>query len=700
MKKTVQITNLRNTNGISKMCHDENSPIFVKKNSKDDMVIMSYDCYKKLNDKDEKEIILNDKKIETLKKDNNLGFLKVACVNNHLLIGNVEFNQQEIVKCIKQAYKKNAKLILLPELALSSYSAGDLFYSNELLKNVYEGIKYIKKQTEDIDCFYCFGSPIEFENNLYNCAICMHKGHILGIVPKFNVPSYDEFYEKRYFTPYTSNEIKYIYFDNEKIPFGNNILFKNTAIDSEVIGIEICEDMWINNHRSALLSQLGATIICNLSSSNETLYKEETRRNIIQINSLQDKVGYLYCSSNCEESTSDVIFSSHNIICEPDGIVMESNNLFDQNEIINDLNLSRIASLRRKNRIETSLVNKLIIPFYSKNEFVSLNRKYPMSGFIKENHYEEAIKVNLMQAKALIQRLKVISCKDVVIGISGGLDSTIALLALITAYDLMKVDRKHIHAITMPCFGTTNRTKDNATIMCERLNVDLITVNIAQSVSQHLKDIDVSMENRSTTFENAQARERTQVLMDYSNKLNAIVIGTGDLSEIALGWSTYNGDHMSMYNINCSLPKTLIKMMCYELSNKFIEVKDILLDILATPVSPELLPPKDGEIVQLTEEVVGPYELHDYFLYYFIHQHLEIEQVFQMALKSFEGVYEKETLKKWLIHFLRRFFNNQFKRSCCPDGPKITEVSLSPRGDFRMPSDFNGWQIIHKVEKL
>lgn len=699
MKKIIPIKDLRNTNEISKVCNETNNPIFITKNGYSDLVIMSQDCFDKYEQQNTFKCKKNHIDFSFEEQDECLGYIKVAAVNFNVKINHVTHNSTQIIRKVKEAYEQGAKIIVLPELALTGYSCGDVFLSNSLLKNVHIGIKKIQEETKDIDAFITFGSPLVNNTTLYNTAICMHKGKMLGVIAKSYIPNYDEFYEKRYFSHFNS-ETNEIIINNQKIPFGNDILFQNTRYKELIIGVEICEDMWINIPRSATLSDLGATIICNLSGSNETLNKNETRTMIIKSNATRSKVGYIYCSANVSESTSDCIFSGHNIICEPDGILVESE-LFDESTIISEIDLDRIYALKRKQHYHKN-AKGLTIPFSMELETPSLTRNYNRFPFIAEDKNkatQEAFKAHLMQAKALIRRLNQINCSNVVIGVSGGLDSTIALLACVKAFDLMGLSRKNIHAITLPCFGTTARTKDNAIEMCEKLNVNLLTINIHDSVTQHLKDLNVDKEDRSVTFENAQARERTQVLMDYANKVNGIVIGTGDLSEIALGWSTYNGDHMSMYSLNCSLTKTFLRNMIECLAIEYSEISDVLIDILSTPVSPELLPPKEGEIVQITEDVVGPYELHDFYLYHFIYHHLDCVKVYEIAKHTFKGVYSNQVIKKWFISFIKRFFNNQFKRSCSPDGPKISEVSLSPRSDFRLPSDTSGYDFINQLEQ-
>ena len=698
MSKIIPIKDLRNTNEISKLCKETDGPIFITKNGYSDLVIMSNEYYNKINPTYIESNNYFSSSFTFENQDSCLGYIKVASINFQVKINHITHNANQIIAKSKEAYKQGAKVLVFPELAISGYSCGDMFLSNSLLKNVDDGIKTIANETSDIDAFITFGAPLIHNTTLYNTAVCMHKGKILGVIAKSYIPNYDEFYEKRYFSHF-NDQTNEIYVAGQKVAFGNNILFQNTRYKDLIIGVEICEDMWINIPRSSILSDLGATIICNLSSSNETLNKNQMRLEIIKTNSYRSKVGYIYSSSSISESSADVIFSSHNIICEPDGIIKESD-LFDESTIISEIDLDRILTLKRKQHYHKN-TKGLTIPFSMNLDFPQITRTYSMLPFINRNSsliIEESLKAHLMQAKSLIRRLKHINCENVVIGISGGLDSTIALLATVKAFDLMNISRKNIHAITLPCFGTTKRTKDNASLMCEKLKVNLVTIDIEEAVKKHLKDINVSMSDRSITFENAQARERTQVLMDYSNKVNGIVIGTGDLSEIALGWSTYNGDHMSMYNLNCSLPKTFLKAMIKPLSEIYSEIKDILLDILNTPISPELLPSLNDEIVQVTEDVIGPYELHDFYLYHFIYHHLDVIKVYEIAKQTFNKHYTNETIKKWFIQFIKRFFNNQFKRSCSPDGPKISEVSLSPRGDFRMPSDASGYDFINQLE--
>jgi NAD+ synthase (glutamine-hydrolysing) len=701
MNKIIPITDLRKTNEISALCNSENKPVFVTKNGYSDLVIMSSKVYEKLerNFTDQRPLV--QQKLEILKQDECNGFIKAAAANFDVAINNVNKNVESIILKINEAYFNDAKIIVFPELSLTGYSCGDMFFQETLLKHVEKGLKKLCDFTKDVDAFIVVGAPLRKDGKLFNCGVAIHKGEILGVVPKIFIPNYSEFYEQRYFEqPIMGNA--YIDIDGKTYPFGTKLLFKNQYYSDEVIGIEICEDLWMSIAPSVFHSLAGSTIECNLSASNETLHKEYTRRDLVKVQARKINTGYIYCSSSSSESTTDLVFSSHNIIAEPDGIISESK-LFESTITYGEIDLDRIKSERIKNNsLETyNLRDFLIIPFKCHLSTPLLTRKYKKLPFIDDDYASSkktVLKAVEMQGYALARRMKHINCKHAVLGLSGGLDSTVALFGIVKAFDLLGLDRKNIHTITMPCFGTSARTKNNAIKLAEYFGVTLKEINIADSVIQHLKDIDHDIEDRSVTYENAQARERTQILMDYSNKINGLVIGTGDLSEIALGWSTYNGDHMSMYSINTTFTKTFIREMTKILADVHPGIKDVLLDILGTPISPELIPPKDGEISQLTEDLVGPYELHDFFLYHFIYKHMSVRKVFMIAKETFKYDYKVETIKKWLITFIKRFFNNQFKRSCSPDGPKISEVSLGPRGDLRLPSDGSYLAFLDELE--
>lgn len=690
MNKIIPITDLRKTNEISSLCNKEDQPVFVTKNGYSDLVIMSSKVYERLERKLIQEASLIQPKLEILKQDDCMGFIKVAACNFDTSIHNVSKNISSIIEKTLEAYKEGAKVIVFPELSLTSYSCGDMFYQDSLLNQVEKGLIQLCSNLKEVDAFVVVGAPLRKDGKLFNCGVAIHKGNILGVVPKTFIPNYGEFYEQRYFErPLIGNS--YIDISNNSYPFGTKLLFKNLHYSDEVIGIEICEDLWMNIAPSCFHSLAGATIECNLSASNETLHKAETRRELVKVQASKNNVGYIYSSCSYFESTTDVLYSSHNIIAEPDGIISESK-LFESNITYGEIDLDRIISERIKNNSLEVYDSKdfLIIPFECRLNPPALTRKYKKLPFIDEDEEiskKTVIKAVEMQGYALARRMKHINCSHAVLGLSGGLDSTIALFGIVKAFEILGLDKKNIHTITMPCFGTSERTKRNAIKLAEYFGVTLKEINIKDSVIQHLKDINHDINDRSVTYENAQARERTQILMDYSNKVNGLVIGTGDLSEIALGWSTYNGDHMSMYSINTSFTKTFIREMTKVLADIHPQIKDVLLDILGTPISPELIPPKEGQISQLTEDLVGPYELHDFFLYHFVYKHMSVKKVFMIAKETFKYDYKVETIKKWLITFIKRFFNNQFKRSCSPDGPKISEVSLGPRGDLRLPSD-------------
>lgn len=705
MYKIIPITDLRNTNEISKLCNKDDRPVIVTKNGYSDLVIMSLKAYERLEGLEIKKETTSynpNYKQALLEQDECLGFIKVAAANFDVEINDVSGNTKKIIECVKEAYSHGAKVICLPELCITSYSSGDMFYQDTLLREAEKALKVIGEQTKSVDAFFVVGLPLIKDGKLFNCAVAFHKGKILGVVPKVFIPNYNEFYEKRYFTePYKGNSSITIL--GKDYPFGTKLLFKNSYYTDEVIGIEICEDLWMAIPPSSKHALAGATIECNLSASNETLHKDESRRDLVKMQARKANIGYIYSTCSYYESTSDVIYSSHNIIAEPDGIISESKELFKSNIIYGEIDIDRIniRKAQETSQGDTSREGYLVIPFDCHVEIPTLTRTYKKYPFIDEDHEmskKTVLKAVEMQGYGIARRLKKIHARKVVVGLSGGLDSTIALIAAVKAFEILNYDPKDIIAITMPCFGTSSRTKNNAIKLANYYNVTLLEVNIGESVTQHLKDIGHDINDHSVTYENAQARERTQVLMDYANKHGGIVLGTGDLSEIALGWSTYNGDHMSMYAVNGSFTKTFIREMTKILAEVNPGISDVLLDILGTPVSPELIPPKEGEIAQLTEDIVGPYELHDFYLYHFVYEHMSVRKVYHIAKETFKDEYRVETIKKWLVTFIKRFFNNQFKRSCMPDGPKISEVALSPRGDLRLPSDGSYEQFLNDLD--
>lgn len=637
------------------------------------------------------------------------GFIKVAAATPQIRVTDCDGNGQVILEQIKQAYDNGASVVVFPELVVTGYTCSDLFFQSSLLQSCENTLKEILSRTKDMNIISIIGVPVRYEESLLNCAAVCLKGKILALVPKINIPNYTEFYEQRHFS-----SGKNVFVENYKYAEQNTIISADTVFKCKDIpefrfACEICEDLWVADSPSVNLTQNGgALMIFNSSTSDDVIGKAEYRRDLVKMQSAKLCCGYIFADSGFGESTTDMVFSGQNIICE-NGTFLAESKRFSTGVIFADVDLQRLDSERRRlntftsDREKSKLIKK--IEFSMKAKEIKLTRKFPQKPFVPEfktdleSRCEEII---TMQATGLATRLAHTGIKNVVIGLSGGLDSTLALIVCVHAFDMLKLDRKNIYAVTMPCFGTTKRTKSNAEKLAEAYNVSFKEINITDSVRQHFSDIEHDENIKDITYENCQARERTQVLMDLSNKLSALVIGTGDLSELALGWATYNGDHMSMYGVNCSVPKTLVRYLtAYEASNSMDSLKQVLLDILDTPVSPELLPPEnDGTISQITEDVVGPYELHDFFLYYFVRFGYPPAKIFYLASNAFENVYDKETIKKWLKTFLKRFFTQQFKRSCIPDGPKIGSVTLSPRGDFRMPSDATAKLWLDELENL
>lgn len=620
------------------------------------------------------------------------GFVKVAAVTPRIKVADVPYNAGQICDGIKEASKMGAKIIVFPELCLTGYTCEDLFLQEILLEEARQQLMVVAESTAKTDALVFVGLPIERENKLYNAAAVLHNGKVKSFIPKSQIPNYGEFYEARHFAK--GNDIPVTFeFAGEEVPFGANILFETDAIKGLVIGCEICEDVWSVNPPSTGHALAGATVIVNLSASNETVAKDEYRRELIAATSARLLAGYVYASIGEGESTGDLVFGGHNIIAENGRIIAQSERF--QNEITySELDIQKLRMERRKNN--TFCPNEesdyIIVPFALEKGDTFLSRTFEKMPFVpddkiqREKRCEEIIS---MQAFGLKKRYEHIGCKTAVIGISGGLDSTLALLVTARTFDMLSINRKNIYAITMPCFGTTDRTYDNACELSRILGTTLEEIDVKEAVTLHFRDIGQDCNSHDVTYENAQARERTQILMDIANRVNGLVIGTGDMSELALGWATYNGDHMSMYGVNAGVPKTLVKHLVkyYADSSDSEELKNILLDIVDTPVSPELLPPVGGTISQKTEDLVGPYELHDFFLYYMLRCGFEPQKIYRIAVESFQEVYSCEVILKWLKIFYKRFFTQQFKRSCIPDGPKVGSVSLSPRGDLRMPSD-------------
>lgn len=634
------------------------------------------------------------------------GFVRVASCVPELRVADVTFNVDEIIRNIKEADTEEVAVIVFPELSITGYTCSDLFFQEELLTSSKEGVRRILEETKDLDIISIIGAPVSIRNQLFNCGMVISKGHILGIVPKTYIPNYNEFYEKRWFATsldLMDTEIKYL---EEVVPIGTDLLFQDKENLQMSFGIEICEDLWSIVPPSNDLALNGANMIFNLSSSNELIGKYDYRKNLVKGQSAKLISGYIYTSSGISESTTDVVFSGHAMIAENGQILKESNRFqFASELIIEDIDIQKINNLRMKDISYMGVkpskkVREVMIDLRNSKD---VTRQYEKNPFVPKNEArrnERCHEIFEIQACGLAKRLKHIGTSKTVIGISGGLDSTLAFLVIVEAYKKLGIDTKNITAITMPGFGTTSRTLENSKRLVNAYHVDLQEIPIVEASLLHMRDIQHDPEIHDVTYENVQARERTQILMDVANKIGGIVVGTGDLSELALGWCTYNGDHMSMYAVNTSIPKTLVKYLVQYVADTNKEVKEILYDILDTPISPELLPPtKDGKIKQKTEDKIGPYELHDFFLYHFFRYGATPDKLMLLATKTFEEIYKEEEIQKWLEVFLKRFFTQQFKRSCLPDGPKVGTISLSPRGDLRMPSDASYSEWIKQLKK-
>ena len=620
------------------------------------------------------------------------GYIRVAAATPDVKVADPEFNREKICELIKEAIRNHVKIIVFPELCLTSYTCGDLFGQDALLHKAKKELKEILKATKGHDILVFLGMPWENLGKLYNTAVAVQDGRILGIVPKKNLPNYSEFYELRYFE--SGNEIPvFTKWEGQDIPMGTNLIFACEDIPGLMIAAEVCEDAWVPNPPSIRHALAGATVIVNCSASDETTGKDIYRRSLITGHSACLVCGYIYSNAGEGESTQDLVFGGQNLIAE-NGTLLAESKRFGNETVYGDMDLERINHERRRMTTfpPADRSNYTVIPFPMKKEELHLKRHIDPRPFVPDNEAERSRRceeIIAIQAMGLKKRLSHTGCRDAVIGISGGLDSTLALLITARAFDMLEIPRNQIHAVTMPCFGTTDRTYQNACQLTKELGAELTEVNIKEAVTIHFRDIGHNPDVHDVTYENSQARERTQILMDMANRFSGLVIGTGDMSELALGWATYNGDHMSMYGVNASVPKTLVRHLVRYYADTCEEetLKEVLLDVLDTPVSPELLPPKDGEIAQKTEDLVGPYELHDFFLYQILRFGYHPEKIYRMAVYAFQGQYEDEIILKWLKVFYKRFFSQQFKRSCMPDGPKVGSVAVSPRGDLRMPSD-------------
>ena len=623
------------------------------------------------------------------------GYLKSACAVPVVKVGDCAYNSDRIIEACEKAWKQQAALILFPELSITGYSCGDLFFQKTLQEGTVEAVQKIKRWSSGKAMLIVVGAPVSARGGLYNCAVAINDGEILGIVPKTYLPNNQEFYEKRWFAPASSLNTDRTDFFGETVLMGTDLLFTCEGFSDAVVGIEICEDLWAPIPPSSFLALSGATIILNPSASNDVIGKQDYRDDLVTQQSARLNAAYLYCSAGFGESTTDVVFSGDAMICEKGTLLARTASLkAEDQQIIADIDVESLIHDRcQQSSFGDSMNHRPMRDIvFEAVDSDQVHRWFDPHPFVPGSCTEccsRCSEILDIQTMALGTRIRHIGNADMVLGISGGLDSTLALLVCVQVCDRFGLDRKKIHAVTMPGFGTTDRTYDNAVNLIKALGVTFHEISIVDAVTEHFKSIGHDPEVRDVTYENAQARERTQILMDLSNEVGGIVIGTGDLSELALGWATYNGDQMSMYGVNAGIPKTLVQdLVRYAAQRSEEPIGSILSDIVETPVSPELLPPDhSGKIAQKTEDLVGPYELHDFFIYHMLRNAYAPEKIFFMAKRAFEGVYEEAVILKWLQNFYRRFFSQQFKRSCMPDGPKIGSVSLSPRGDWRMPSD-------------
>lgn len=622
---------------------------------------------------------------------NEYGYVRCAAASLKMEVANPRWNEQEMEHVIAEAVSNGVAILVLPECAMTGYTCADLFFQKTLLEETEHQIAKLKKFLEGKEIIVAVGAPIQIENKLYNMGIVLQNGHILGMVPKTYLPNYNEFYEQRWFASSADLKETEIEFLGEIVPVGKDLLFGN---QNTYFALEICEDLWSVTPPSDTYALNGATILLNLSASNETIGKKEYRENLIKMHSAKQISAYVYASSGPLESTTDILFSGATLIYENGSKLAEGKRFqFDNTLTIGDVDVEKLLHDRMKNTSfhtdQLEPVRKIHCSIPATNQ--PIRRTYAKYPFVPSNpnkRNERANEILTIQSCSLARRLKHTGSKKCILGVSGGLDSTLAYLVILRAFDILKIAPQNLIAVTMPGFGTTDRTYQNAKELIRKTGVTLREVSIKDACILHYKDIGHDADNHDVTYENTQARERTQILMDIANQENGLVIGTGDLSELALGWCTYNGDHMSMYAVNTSIPKTLVRYLVeYEMQNNKT-LHDVLKSILDTPISPELLPPsKDGKILQKTESKIGPYMLHDFFLYHFLRNGFSTKKIFYLAKETFKDDYEEEELRKWLTVFMKRFFSQQFKRSCLPDGVKVGSVSLSPRGDLRMPSD-------------
>ncbi len=635
------------------------------------------------------------------------GFVKTAAVSPKIRVADPVYNGTEIIRLMKETWEKGARIIVFPELCITGYTCSDLFRQELLLKTAKEVLMEIVEASAGMDGLFFVGLPLENHGKLYNVAAAYSDGELLGLVPKSYIPNYSEFYEARHFTAAPEGLSYKRWLEEDAVPFGTNQLFTCRSMPELKVAVEICEDLWTPNPPSVRHAMHGATVIVNLSASDEITGKDSYRRDLVKLQSGRLVCGYIYASAGEGESSTDLVFGGHHLIAENGSVLAESER-FTNETIYGDLDMERLIGERRHYTtydVSAAPDGYIEVEYEMNPADAPFDRYVDKAPFVpgrKEEREKRCEEILAIQSMGLKKRMEHTHCHSVVIGISGGLDSTLALLVAARAVDRLNLPRTCITAVTMPCFGTTDRTYNNACELTRRLGANLREVDIKEAVNIHFRDIGHDSSVHDVTYENSQARERTQILMDIANQTSGMVIGTGDMSELALGWATYNGDHMSMYGVNVSVPKTLVRHLVRYYADTCGDEKltEVLLDILDTPVSPELLPPENGIISQKTEDLVGPYELHDFYLYYMLRFGFAPDKIYYLAKQAFKGEYDNEVILKWLKTFMRRFFAQQFKRSCLPDGPKVGTVAVSPRGDLRMPSDACSRIWMDRVEKL
>lgn len=642
----------------------------------------------------------------------NHGFIKVGACAPKLSVSDTIYNLEEIKAAISMAEENNLSILVFPELCITGYTCGDLFGQDILLESAENAVNDLCEFSKNKNLLFFVGVPVKLNQCLFNCAAAIHNGRILGIVPKTYIPNYGEFYERRWFSPAGASHVNQVKFCCQDVPFGTGLIFQDTDTPELCVGVEICEDLWAPIPPASYAALSGATILVNLSASNELVNKASYRAELVKQQSARLIAAYVYSSSGVYESTTDLVFSGHLLVAE-NGDILEESKRFERGTSIisSEVDIQKLASERRKNLTFREAVDNgqtETRKVYFKQNYddrAAVERyinPYPFVPSRMETRDERCREIFNIQVAGLAKRLEHTMSRKAVIGVSGGLDSTLALLVTIKTFDILKLPRENIYTITMPGFGTTERTYNNTVNLCKSLKTHFEEISIVDAAMLHFKDIGHDPSLLDVTYENVQARERTQILMDIANKVGGLVVGTGDLSELALGWSTYNGDHMSMYAVNCSVPKTLVRSLVHWVAENELEMQasDILIDILNTPVSPELLPAdKSGQISQKTEDIIGPYELHDFFLYHMLRYDAPPKKILFLTEHAFNEKYDRDVIKKWLIFFYKRFFTQQFKRSCLPDGPKVGTISLSPRGDWRMPSDASYKIWVEELEK-